>query len=98
MPDCIEGKKAESLVEELIQSIPKDLPKTKRNRLIKEKIKVAFHLDDGPRPSWVQGSDWPFSETGKPLKYLSRKRYGDLVQYTFVDVETGETTVVEEFY
>ena len=98
LPDCVEGEQAELLVEELIKSVPENLPKTKRNKLIKEKIKVTFHIDDGKKPSWVQGSDWPFSKTGRPLKYISRKIDGDMVVFTFKDVDSGEMSEVREYF
>lgn len=98
MPDYIEGEQAESLIEELIQSVPEDLPKTKRKKLIKEKIKEAFHLEGRKYPHWAQSTDWPFSKCGKPLKYISQKTDGDLVELTFQDVDTGEIILVEDFY
>lgn len=97
MPDYIEGVQAEALVEKIMQSIPSELSKTKQNQLIKEKIKEAFHLHNGKRPHWVQGSDWPFSETGKPLKYISRKTVGDFTVFLFQDVDTGDITEVKEY-
>lgn len=97
MPDYIEGMQAEALVEEIIKSIPYDLAKAKRNKLIKEKIKEAFHLNDGKRPYWVQGSDWPFSKTGKPLKYISKKTDGELAVFIFKDMDTEEITEIKEY-
>lgn len=97
MPDYIEGAQAESLVEQIMQSVPADLPKTKRKKLIREKIKEAFHLQDGKMPHWVHGSDWPFGKSGKPLQYLSRKTHGELTVFLFRDVDTGETAEIEEY-
>ena len=98
MPAYINGEQAESLIDEIIQSVPETMSKTKRIKEIKAKIKEAFHVEDKKYPRWAQDTDWPFSKTGKPLKYVSRKTDGDLVQHTFVDVDTGEETIVEEFY
>lgn len=97
MPDYIEGVQAELLVEKIIQSVPLDLAKTKRKKLIKETIKETFHLQDGKRPHWVQGSDWPFGKTGKPLKYISRKTEGELTVFLFRDVDTEEISEVKEY-
>ena len=97
-PDYINGEKAESLIQDILQSFPETMPKTKRIKEIKAKIKEAFHVEDRKYPRWAQDTDWPFSKMGKPLKYVSRKTDGDLVQHTFVDVDTGEETIVEEFY
>ena len=97
-PYYINGEKAEILMRDIIESVPETMPKTKRIKEIKAKIKEAFHVEDKKYPRWAQDTDWPFSKTGKPLKYVSRKTDGDLVQHTFVDVDTGEETIVEEFY
>ena len=98
MPDYINGEQAESFIDKIIENVPETMPKTKRIKEIKAKIREAFHVEDKKYPRWAQDTDWPFSKTGKPLKYVSRKTDGDLVQHTFVDVDTGEETIVEEFY
>ena len=98
MPDYINGVQAEAFIDDIIQSVPETMPKTKRIKEIKAKTKEAFHVEDRKYPRWAQDTDWPFSQMGKPLKYVSRKTGGDLVQHTFVDVDTGEETIVEEFY
>jgi hypothetical protein len=97
-PDFIDGEKAEVLVDNIINSISEDMPKIKRIKAIKEKIKEAFYLNESRRPNFPQDIDWPFSKTGKPLKYISRHTDGDLVQLTFQDMETGEFAKVEDYY
>lgn len=98
MPNYINGGKAETLIDEIVKSVPEDIGRTKRIKTIKEKIKEAFHLQDGKRPIWPQDTEWPFSKTVKPLKYISRRTDGDLVQLTFKDVDTGELVIVEDYY
>ena len=98
MPDCVHGDKAEALVDNIIQGVPEAIGKAKRIKEIKGKIKDAFHLNDGKKPRWPQDTDWPFSKSGKPLKYVSQKSDGDLVMLTFTDVDIGETVVVEDYY
>lgn len=98
MPEYISGRQAEIFVAEIIQSVPETMSKTRRLKEIKAKIRNAFHVEDRKYPRWAQDTDWPFSQTGKPLKYIARKMNGDLVQHTFIDVDTGEETIVEEFY
>lgn len=98
MPDYINGVQAERLIEKIIQSVPETLGKTKRKQEIKERIKSAFHIQDGKYPRWAQDTDWPFSATGKPLKYIGRKRDGDLVLHIFMDVDMQEIVTVEEYY
>ena len=49
------------------------------------------------RPHWIQGPEWPMGKNS-PMKYLSRKRDGERVIFTFQDVDTGEIREVEQFY
>ena len=99
MPEYIEGPEAEELVDAIISSLPNDLPKTKRIKEAKEKIKEAFHLGGGKYPRWAQSGEWPFSKTGKPMKFVSqkRKRDSELTEHTFEDVDTGERVIVEDW-
>ncbi|MCL2678098.1 MAG: hypothetical protein FWE85_03490 [Clostridiales bacterium] len=99
LPEYIVGNEAEELVDAIISSLPNDLPKTKRIKEAKEKIKEAFHLGGGKYPRWAQDGEWPFSKTGKPMKFVSQKRKRDpeLTEHTFEDVDTGERLVVEDW-
>ena len=33
-----------------------------------------------------------------PMKYVGQKRMGEMVQYYFEDVDTGDTEIVEQYY
>ncbi len=100
MPDYINSSKAEALIDQIALSVPESLGKTKRLKMIKTKIKEAFHLEGCKYPRWAQDTDWPFSKTGKPMKFISQKqeRGSDLIELTFEDVDTGERIIVEDLY
>lgn len=88
----------DSILEPLIESIPKDLSKTKRIAMGKEKIKALFRYDKS-YPRWIQEAEWPFVN-GKPLVFSHQERIkGDdwHVLYYFYDPDTKEQTVVEQF-
>ena len=86
------------LLKPLIESIPKDLSKTKRVAMGKEKIRALFRYDKS-YPRWIQGAEWPIVN-GKPLVFSHQERIkGDdwHVLYYFYDPDTKEQTVVEQF-
>lgn len=67
--------------------------------LVYQYLGSLWRLEKGRYPIWVQETEWPAYE-GRPMQYVSRKRVGDsdLVLFTFRDVETGKTRVVEQYY
>ena len=50
-------------------------------------------------PRWAQDSDWPFSESGKPMKYISQRNVdSETIELTFEDVDTGKRSTVIDIY
>ena len=95
--DTFEGEEVQELLERIIcDAFPL---KTKKAQIaqIKSAIKEQFHLEDKKRPSWIQGGEWPMGRKS-PMKFLSRKRKGECVHYEFIDVDTGETRIIEQYY
>ena len=87
------------IFDKIIAEIPADLPKTKRIKLGKEKIKELFKYDK-TYPRWVQGAEWPVVD-GKPLVFSHQKKAGrddERVFYYFYDPETKEETVIMQMY
>lgn len=74
-------------------------PGTKANRIKQAKAtaKSKFHIAGNKYPRWIQGPEWPMGKNS-PMEYLSRKRDGERVVFTFRDVDTGEIREVEQFY
>lgn len=88
----------DSILQPIIDSIPKDLSKTKRIAMGKEKIKAMFKYDK-TYPRWVQGAEWPIVN-GKPLVFSHQEKAkgGDIrTYYYFYDENTKEQTVIEQF-
>ena len=90
----------EECIDEIIQSMPDGLSKTKKIQYCKEKIKELFRWEKS-RPQWLQNCEWPFASNGKPMvfKEQKKKKEGDFLKYFyyFYDPETGETAVVEQY-
>ena len=99
MGDYLGGPEVDDIIWDIVKSYPAEMGKTKRKKAVKEKLKEVFHLEKGHYPIWVQDAEWPAYE-GRPMQYVSRKRVGDsdLVLFTFRDVETGKTRIVEQCY
>lgn len=96
VPDYM-GFEAELFAEDLLLNNEevKALPKTKKIKYCKEKLREYFHIEGRHYPHWVQDAQWPFRD-GKPMRFVGQKTDGELVTYTFVDDETGEVETVEQ--
>ena len=93
-PFYICGRQAEALVEKIIDENPKASKKT-----LKEMVRKSFHIEGRKYPRWAQDSDWPFSESGKPMKYISQRNVdSETIELTFEDVDTGKRSTVIDIY
>lgn len=98
--ETYEGPEVDKLVQSIVRegmSIPQ---KTKRIKAVKERIKQTFHTEDGKKPYWIQGGEWPMGKDS-PMKFIKRerdKKEPEKVNYYFQDVTTGDVRVVEQYY
>lgn len=95
--DCFEGPEVNPTVNEIIRSTVDICPKTLRKKVASEKVKTAFHVEGNKRPYWVQGPEWPMGKNS-PMKFVNRKRKGEEVLYEFIDVDTGEVRIIDQYY
>jgi len=99
-PEYIDGSEVDEsgIIERIIDEVSDDMPESKQKKLIREKIKEAFHIEGRKFPCWIQSPEWPMSN-GKPMKFIKtvKKHGGELREHHFVDVETGEERIVEDF-
>lgn len=88
------------ILDRMIDELPKDISRSKRIKLFREQVKVAFGIEGQTYPRWVQDSEWPMSSAGKPMKYVSSHhvRKMDIVEYIFIDIDTGEERVFQQIY
>lgn len=103
-PEAVDGPEVEQVIEDLLESLPAELSRTKRVKLFKEKVKEVFPTAAGKWPRWIQGGEWPLGTNGKPMRFVEQKRkkgkeYANMLftQYFFEDVDTGETRVIDQF-
>ena len=92
------------VIEDILDSVPETLPKSKRIKEVKSRIKEAFHVSGIIYPRWVQEAEWPVSPNGKPMRFVKQKRkkgkeYENMLYtlFYFEDVDTGEERIVEQF-
>ena len=94
----IGGEEANELLTKVMDEIPQEYSKTKRVKLFRERIKELFHLESKKYPRWCQDPEWPVCN-GRPMKFVSQKAINcETYEFHFVDVETGETKTVVQFY
>ena len=105
-PDCVDSAEvsASGIIDAIIAEFPETLPKTKRKKLIRQRIKEVFYLTETKSPRWVQASEWPISPSGKPMRFVKQvkakgKLYDECMytSYIFEDVDTGETKTIDQF-
>ncbi len=95
--DCYDGPEVEHIVESIIRNALQQKTKKLRTATAKQDVQRIFHLKGRQRPYWIQGPEWPMG-VQSPMKFIARKRVGELMQYCFMDVDTGESRIVEQFY
>lgn len=99
VPEMLDSAEVGTLIFEIVASTA-DMPKTKRKKAVREALDEAFHLKLlAKKPSWIQGSEWPMGASGKPMRFVEQsKKKGELVEYTFEDVETLERRTITQYY
>jgi len=95
-PSYIGGSEVDEsgILEQIIDSIPKDLSASKRKKMAKEKIKERFHITGKSYPRWIQAPEWPMSN-GEPMQYVRTERSNiEFQTLYFLDPKTGEERAV----
>lgn len=95
--DCFDGLEVREIVEQIVNCSLQYCSKAQRKKSAQLAITEQFHVVKNKRPRWIQGPEWPLG-SNSPMAFVSQKRNGDAVYYEFVDVDTGETKVVKQFY
>lgn len=103
-PEYIGGEDVEELLELILESLPKELSRTEKIKLYKEKVKTAFHIEKNKYPRWIQEAEWPMGKNNIPMRFLSQKQkkensYETILhtEFLFEDTSTGEQRIVEQF-
>ena len=96
-PDWIDCNN-NSILQKVIDSIPKELSQTQRIKIGKEKVRALFKYDK-TYPRWIQNPEWPIVND-KPLVFSRQEKAkdGDIrTYYYFYDEDTKEQMVIEQF-
>lgn len=84
----------------LNQLVTEELPvksKSKQMKLLRGKLKEAFHVVGNKRPYWIQGGEWPMGKN-LPMQYIERNKIPDGIEYVFRDVDADTIRMIEQYY
>lgn len=95
--DCFDGPEVQHVVEEIILDALTITGKRKSLIYAKQKISEKFLTKNNKRPRWVQGPEWPMG-TLSPMRFISQKHRGEVVEYQFEDVDTSTSRIVQQYY
>lgn len=99
-PDYIGGKEVSenNILGKLLSDIPMEWSESKQQKVARERIKEAFHIQGRKRPYWIQSPEWPVCN-GNPMIYNKTVRINrEYVQHYFYDEESGEERIVDDFF
>lgn len=91
------GPEVDGMIREIVDEYREVRPAKERNKLIKQKLKAAFHVKPRKKPYWAQEPEWPMG-VGSPMEFVSKEQEGERVRYRFRDVDTGAERIVEQYY
>ena len=91
------GPEVDELIREIVDECRDVRPAKERNKLLKQKLREAFHVKPRKRIYWPQEPEWPMGEKS-PMEFVSKEEEGELVRITFRDADTGEERTVEQYY
>lgn len=95
--DCIGGPEVEAYIDDVLAAFPNTMAKTKRIKEAKRSLRNHFPVSCNKYPRWCQEPEWPMGESS-PMIFVSQKRYGEKVTFTFKDSGTGAVRQVEQIY
>ena len=96
-PEYIGGSEIDE--QNILENIYNELPngsQTARKKVYKERLKELFHVQGSKYPHWFQNPEWPMGKNS-PMRFVSQSHKGDLFNYVFEDVDTGEQRIVVQF-
>lgn len=91
------GPEVDDLIRQIVDECREVRPAKERNKLLKQKLKAAFHVKPRKKPYWAQEPEWPMGERS-PMEFVSKEQEGQRVRYVFRDADTGEERVLEQYY
>lgn len=95
--DYIGGPEVEAYIDDVLAAFPNTMAKTKRIKAAKAALRSHFPVSGNRYPRWCQEPEWPMGESA-PMIFVSQKRCGERVTFTFQDPVTGAIRQVEQIH
>lgn len=93
--DSIGGAEVEAYIDNVLAAFPNTVAKTRRIKEAKLSLRKHFLISGNQYPHWCQEPEWPMGESS-PMMFVSQKRIGEKVIFTFRDPDTGTIRQVEQ--
>lgn len=93
--EYIGGPEVEAYIDGVLTAFPNTMAKARRIKEAKRSLRNHFHISGNQYPHWCQEPEWPMGESS-PMIFVSQKRCGESVTFTFQDSDTGEIRKVEQ--
>lgn len=91
--DSIGG--VEAYMDKVLAAFPNTMAKTRRIKEAKLSLRKHFPISGKQYPHWCQEPEWPMGESS-PMIFVSQKRVGENVIFTFRDSDTGMVRQIEQ--
>ncbi len=91
-------KEVEDFIKlKILDTMPSFNKSSEAIKYAKTKVKELF-VYENKAPYWAQNCEWLFDKNGNPMKFISQKRTGEKVEYTFISTSTNEKKTVVQYY
>ena len=97
--DCFEVVEARYLLSKTIMEALKKKTEKEQIQFAKKAVEALFHVQSCNRPRWLHGPEWPMGKYS-PMQFVSQKydESTETITYAFIDVDTQETRLVQQFH
>ena len=93
--ESIGGPEVEAYIDNILAAFPNTMAKTKRIKAAKASLRNHFPAAGSKYPRWCQEPEWPMG-LNSPMIFVSQKRCGEKVTFTFRDADTGTVRQIEQ--
>ena len=91
------GAEVEPLIQEILSKKTEGISAAKFIQTAKQELRTQFHLQPRKYPRWIQEAEWPMGKNS-PMAFCKQQRSGEMVEFIFEDVDTGNQRIVKQFY
>ena len=91
------GAETDGVIRDILYTAAEYPNAKERNKALKQALREAFHLLPRKAPHWAQSPEWPMG-ANSPMAFVGEKQEGERMEYTFRDVDSNATVLVEQYY